>query len=37
MNRIQIFELKYGDRKLSDIWEYNQVRLVLADFASINS
>ena len=32
----KIFELKYGNRKLSNIWKYNQVRLVLADFASNN-
>ena len=32
----EIFELKYGNRKLSNVWKYNQVRLVFADFASIN-
>ena len=32
----KIFELKYGKRKLSNVWKYNQVRLVLAGFASIN-
>ena len=33
MNRI--FELKYGDRKLSNVWKYNQVSLVLAVYASV--
>ena len=28
----KIFELKYGNRKLSNIWKYNQVRLILAFF-----
>ena len=37
MNRIQNIELKYRNRKLLNVWKYNQVRLVvLADFASIN-
>ena len=26
----KIFELKYGNGKLSKLWKYNQVRLVLA-------
>ena len=33
MNRV--FELKYGDRKLSNVWKYNQVSLVLAVYASV--
>ena len=32
----KVFELKYGNRKLSNVWKYNQVRLVLTDFTSIN-
>ena len=31
----KIFELKYGNRKLSNVWKYNQVRLVLTVFISI--
>ena len=32
----KIFELKYGNKKQLNVWKYNQVRLVLADFASAN-
>ena len=35
MNRVKIFELKYGNKKLSNIWKYKEVRSVLAGFASI--
>ena len=31
----KIFELKFGNNKLLNVWKYNQVRLVLADFASV--
>ena len=36
-NRIEseIFELKYGNRELSNVWKYNQVWLVLAVFISV--
>ena len=34
-NKYKIFELKYGKRKLSNVWKYNQLRLVLAVFVSI--
>ena len=30
----KIFELKYGNTKLSNVWKYKKVRLVLAVFAS---
>ena len=30
----KIFELKYGNRKLSNVWEYNQVNFVLVVFPS---
>ena len=29
----KIFDLKYGNRKLFNVWKYNQVRLVIAVFA----
>ena len=32
----KISELKYGNKKLLNVWKYNQVRLVLTDFASVN-
>ena len=32
----KIFELKYENRKLSNVQKYNKVRLVSADLASIN-
>ena len=28
----KIFELKYANRKLSNVWKYKQVGLVLVDF-----
>ena len=31
----KIFELKFENNKLLNVWKYNQVRLVLADFASV--
>ena len=31
-----MFELKNGDGKLSNVWKYNLVRLVLADFVFTN-
>ena len=31
-----MFELKYREKMLSNVWKHNQVRLVFADFASIN-
>ena len=36
LTEYKIFELKYGNRKLSNVWKYNQVGLAVADFASIN-
>ena len=37
MNRVKILELKYRNRnrKLSNVWEYHQLRLVYAGFTSI--
>ena len=32
----KMFELKYENRKLSNVWKHNLVRLVFPDFASIN-
>ena len=29
----KIFDLKYENRKLFNVWKYNQVRLVIAVFA----
>ena len=36
MKEYKIFELKYGNKKLSNVLKYNQVKLVLAVFASNN-
>ena len=35
MNCVQRFELKYGNRKLSNVSKYNQAELVFAVVASI--